>query len=326
MPATIQQGEFVNSSGAGDTVDATFMLLPDTLPLEARVHAAMYTGGLAVSKDGTTTLSPALVREARARVAADLAFKKGYTHSTRLHNKGFLPEVAAPVIAETLGRPDLKDDILAIMQTPDVELYPDTTQFTEQVLATGDHFTYYTQGQGERVIDAGTPLSADRGYQMRKVAASGMPEVLGERWETSARERNLPKVVGGLDKRASLEQVGERLHGASQVVIVDDKLENVTAGTDTLHDQGIPAFGVLVDRKGAHRKEQASLPDHIIRVRSLADIPVHAVSANDGNTVWMVDWDQTEADHEFTKAGLRRRLWQLSMQNRKEDQNEAIGS
>ena len=157
---------------------------------------------------------------------------------------------------------------------------------------------------------------------MRKVEASGMPEILGADWQASAKKRNLPKVVGGLDKRASLEQVGDRLRGASQVVIVDDKLDNVTAGTDTLHDQGIPAFGVLVDRKGVYRKEQETLPDHIIRVKALADIPVDVVSSQDGNTVWMVDWDETEADHEFTKADLRRRLWQLSMQNRKEDRHE----
>ena len=318
MLASIQQQEFVNSSGGGDTVDATFLLLPERFPLEARVHAAMYTGGLAVAHKDTATLSPEMVREARARVATDLAFQRGYKFSTERYNKGFLPQVSAPVIAAELGRPDLEEDILAILQSPEAPLYDDAEPFTRQIVAGGDHFAFYTQGEGLPAIEADTLLETDSGYQMRKVLATGIPDMLGDAWDDSARERKLPKVIGGLDKRQSLEALDHDFAGVSQVVFVDDKLENVSGATDTLAARGVPAFGILVDRKGKYRREREQLPDHIIAVDALSQIPVDVVSSGDKRTAWFVDLDETSIDHDETKAGLRRRIWRRSMEDRQE--------
>lgn len=222
------------------------------------------------------------------------AFELGYTNSADRYNGAFLPSIAAPIIAAELSATESQENILHLLQRPPVEesVYPDVFPVLQSVVRSPNQvLSIWTQG--EVVTEKG-----EQGYQILKVAASGLSRALNPDWKKKSGEYGVPRVIGGIDKHQVLPDMAakaKQLH-LEQLVIVDDKEENLARADAVLSDSRIAKQYFHITRK---KKPQGYIGTGI---DSFAQIPVADLARTP--TLWLVDLDYTIIDHKMVRNNL----------------------
>lgn len=176
-------------------------------------------------------------------------------------------------------------------------LYPGAKETLFGLLVNGDHVKIWTQGH-ER-------------YQLWKVANSGIGSV---RKALPAGERSRFSVFTAQDKVAPLKKIisGFQNQGINQVVIIDDKAQNIVKLTEQADwwkqegqiDSSFKIVPVWINQGRSKNiiPQEYTLETFKAKYKTIEDIRdltkvredlLQATQDNSINTAWLIDWDHT---------------------------------
>ncbi|GIW62616.1 MAG: hypothetical protein KatS3mg090_0442 [Patescibacteria group bacterium] len=269
FPPGIMPEEVVNPSGAGDIFISTMALLEAVgLSRDIAIQTALFLASASVTLPGTSTLSPELL---------DYALYMALRHRSPLHFLSRYREISSH--NGSIPREPLEGTIGTVLENlGNLEsfLYPDAKEFIERIKY-GPQVFIWTRGE---IL---TP-DGRQGYQTFKARASGI---------------DFP-IIGGLNKIEILYQWLETHQDKpNQIIVIDDKPENLINAKQILENAGITARLFLIDRTGKYAKKTYE-GIHIVKL--LTDESLLNLLQETNNT-WLIDLDYTLLNHgDFRRA------------------------